>query len=130
LCDVQAGNGNGDRFIDFLHRLRASPQLENENNVMLILDNVAFHHRRDVIAEMAALGFDHHFYSPFFNPIENFFGAWKSGVRASKPRTEVELLAAMRRVELRIPAVQCLNFCLNTTKNCRLCQAGQDYFDN
>ena len=72
--EILDGNGNGERFRQFLHGLQAA-LLEQHPDPVLIMDNVNFHRMDIVVEEMAVLGLDYHnlpFYSPFFNPIEIF----------------------------------------------------------
>ena len=101
----------------------------NQNTVYV--DEVGF--SGIVLEDMAVLGLSYKFlppYSPFFNPIENFFSQWKTFVRAQKPRDEAELFTAMGKVRDKVTAAQCNNYVTKTNKNCQECIDGRDEFDN
>ena len=130
--EVLDANGNGERFRQFLHGLQAA-LLEKHHNPVLIMDNVNFHKMDIVLEEMAILGLDYHFlppYSPFFNPIENFFSQWKQHVKQQKPANEVELRTAMDNVRNIVSVDDCNNYVANCNRNCQKCLAGDDFFDN
>ena len=130
--EILDGNGNGERFKQFLHGLQ-SELLKLHPDPILIMDNVNFHRMGTVVEEMAILGLGYHYlppYSPFFNPIENVFSQWKQFVRQQKPTNEDELRNAMNNVRNVITVEHCNNYVARTSRNCQDCLAGQDVFDN
>ena len=130
--EILDGNGNGERFRQFLHGLQAE-LLERHPEPLLIMDNVNFHRMQAVVEEMAVLGLEYHYlppYSPFFNPIENVFSQWKQHVRQQKPQDEDELQAAMNNVRNVVTVEHCNNYVAHTNRNCQRCLAGENFFDN
>ena len=82
------GNGNQERFRQFLHVIQAASDAAGHLGPTLVMDNVAFHRTELVQEEMIIiiLNLTSHFlppYSPFFNPIENMFSQWKFFVKRS-----------------------------------------------
>ena len=51
-------------------------------------------------------------------------------VRQQKPTNEDELQEAMNNVRNVISVDHCNNYVANTNRNCQMCLAGQDYFEN
>jgi transposase len=59
------------------------------------MDNVPFHHSREVLERIVRKGHAYDFippYSPFLNPIENMFSQWKQKVKSCRPNNEKELM--------------------------------------
>jgi transposase len=96
--NILEGNGNGEKFREFLRDLvQVIPPQST-----ILMDNVPFHRNAEALEIIRAAGHSHRFippYSPFFNPIENFFGEWKGFVRNRRPNTEQELLEELRSVD-------------------------------
>ena len=131
--EVLDGHGNSERFRQFLHGLQEQCLQMNLRDPIIIMDNVSFHRSAIVLEDMAVLGLNYKFlppYSPFFNPIENFFSQWKGFVRSQKPRDETELFSAMHKVREVVTASYCNNFVARSNKNCQGCIDGRDEFDN
>lgn len=117
------GNGNRERFLEFLTELY--PTLLP--NTILVMDNVPFHKGPVINAHVQAAGFVIRFlpgYSPYFNPIENFFHQWKTIVRDQEPNTEAELMAAINSVRDHVTPLQCHNYFDHVNANCVQCMAG------
>jgi transposase len=86
---------NTETFKVFLRDLLIKFNEYNLKNVVLIMDNVPFHHSRDVHEIICDTGNILKFfppYSPFLNPIENLFSQWKQLVRSGCPQSVEELL--------------------------------------
>lgn len=69
------------------------------------MDNVIFHKTEQVQVSLSSTNFEIVFlppYSPFLNPIENFFSKWKRSVRSSLPSNEEELITAIDEASLTI----------------------------
>ena len=105
LHKCQVGPYNTERllaFLDDLHqRLVPEQDQEGENRRTFVItwDNVAFHHSQAVTA-----WFEVHPrlirlflppYSPFLNPIEEFFSTWRWKVYDHQPHDQLSLLEAM-----------------------------------
>lgn len=101
------GSYNTERLIAFLEQLYAQlvpaeqgEPVRNPQVFVIVCDNVAFHHsaavtdwfaahRRFMVLYLPA-------YSPFLNPIEEFFSAWRWKVFDHHPHDQMSLLEAMR----------------------------------
>ncbi|XP_073761989.1 uncharacterized protein [Danio rerio] len=107
LHKCQIGPYNTDRLLLFLEDLheRLVPEVERGQVgdhlpvYVITWDNVAFHHSRAVTAWFDANPrMMSHFlapYSPFLNPIEEFFSAWRWKVFDHRPHDQMALLDAM-----------------------------------
>ena len=128
------GNGNQERFRQFLHVIQAASDAAGLLDPILVMDNVAFHRTELVQEEMIILNLTSHFlppYSPFFNPIENMFSQWKNFVKRSNASNEAELLIAMNNVRNVITPEDCNNYVAKVNDNCYKCaNNGVDVFDN
>lgn len=118
MCAAMANDGlllntpligpyNTERLIAFLEQLYAQlvpaeqgEPVRNPQVFVIVCDNVAFHHSAAVTDWFAA---HHRFmvlylpaYSPFLNPIEEFFSAWRWKVFGHHPHDQMSLLEAMR----------------------------------
>ena len=107
LHKCQIGPYNSDHLLSFLDELyqQLVPEAEREQvggnmrTFVITWDNVAFHHSH-VITNWFA---DHPRmmslflppYSPFLNPIEEFFSAWRWKVYDHRPHDQMSLLDAM-----------------------------------
>lgn len=99
------GPYNTERLISFLDDLhnRLVPAEErgagNSPTFVVVWDNVAFHHSAAVTDWFAAhprmLVLFLPPYSPFLNPIEEFFSAWRWKVYDHRPHDQMSLLDAM-----------------------------------
>ena len=92
---LRDGPFNTESYLDFVNDLAARfPEVAN-GDVTLVMDNVAFHHSRDVTAFFNDNGIRFMFlpsYSPDLNPIENVFGTIKARFRrGGVVRTTAEL---------------------------------------
>ncbi len=105
LHRCQAGPYNTERLLAFLNDLhqRLVPEQDQESENMrtfvITWDNVAFHHSQaittwfEVHPRLVSLFLPP--YSPFLNPIEEFFSAWRWKVYDHQPHDQMSLLEAM-----------------------------------
>jgi transposase len=106
LCHIPLiGSYNTERLIYFLDDLhnRLVPVEErgarNSPTFVVVWDNVIFHHSAavtdlfDAHPRMSVLFLSP--YSPFLNPIEEFFSAWRRKVYDHHPHDQMSLLDAM-----------------------------------
>ncbi|XP_031164929.2 uncharacterized protein LOC116056748 [Sander lucioperca] len=120
LCHIPTiGPYNTERLITFLDSLKEILIPPEERGLLrpgmtlyvIIWDNVAFHHSRLVNEWFAAQPrIMMHFlpaYSPFLNPIEEFFSAWRWKVYDHRPYEQMPLLEAMNAGCLAIGAEDC-----------------------
>lgn len=118
MCAAMSENGvlthipilgpyNTQHLITFLDTLYRDLIPDHERGMMqedlpayvVIWDNVSFHHSNTIRQWFA----NHHRmlmeflppYSPFLNPIEEFFSAWRWKVYDHQPHTQMNLLTAM-----------------------------------
>ncbi|KAL3969266.1 beta-galactoside alpha-2,3-sialyltransferase (sialyltransferase 4A) [Sarotherodon galilaeus] len=101
------GPYNTERLLAFLHDLYGRVVLA----FIIVWDNVAFHHSRAVTEWFAAHPrMESLFlppYSPFLNPIEEFFSSWRWKVYDHHPHDQMSLLDAMNAGCLEISAEDC-----------------------
>ncbi|KAK0132994.1 hypothetical protein N1851_031640 [Merluccius polli] len=102
----QVGPYNTERLLAFLNDLhqRLVPEQDQEGENMrtfvIIWDNVAFHHSQatttlfEVHPRLVPLFLPP--YSPFLNPIEEFFSAWRWKAYDHQPHDQMSLLEAMQ----------------------------------
>ena len=82
-CEIVHGPVDGDTFYEIVQRslLPHSMQFDGNNpQSMVIMDNAAIHHVRDVVKLINEVGALVHFlppYSPDYNPIEEAFSKVK-----------------------------------------------------
>ncbi len=121
-------------FLEDLHE-RLVPEVERGQVGDLSIyeitwDNVAFHHSRAVTA-----WFDAHPrmmslfvapYSPFLNPIEEFFSAWRWKVFDHRPQDQMSLLDAMDAACQDITAEHCQGWIRHTKIFFPRCLARED----
>ncbi|KAI2652733.1 Insertion element IS630 uncharacterized 39 kDa protein [Labeo rohita] len=105
LHRCQVGPYNTKRLLAFLNDLhqRLVPEQDQEGDNMrtfvITWDNVAFHHSQAITAwlevhpRLVSLFLPP--YSPFLNPIEEFFSAWRWKVYDHQPHDQMSLLEAM-----------------------------------
>lgn len=113
------GPYNTERLITFLDALYQSivpPEERGQvrpdmSHFVIVWDNVAFHHSRQVTEWFAThLRVMMQFlppYSPFLNPIEEFFSSWRWKVYDHRPHDQMSLLNAMNAGCLAITAEDC-----------------------
>ncbi|KAL4007246.1 hypothetical protein ACER0C_001098 [Sarotherodon galilaeus] len=111
------GSYNTQRLLTFLEELKDRQQLDRQQHhpgpahhiYVIIWDNVRFH-RTNQIREWFTTNSDHFLniclppYSPFLNPIEEFFSSWRWKVYDRQPYTRENLLRAMELACVDIPA--------------------------
>lgn len=105
LHKCQVGPYNTERLLAFLNDLhqRLVPEQDQEGENMrtfvISWDNVAFHHSQAITSwfedhpRLVSLFLPP--YSPFLNPIEEFFSAWRWKVYDHQPHDQMSLLEAM-----------------------------------
>lgn len=102
---VQDGNGNAQRFCQFIDELADECQHQQLLNCTVIMDNVSFHRTALVRDRLETRGFQIQYlppYSPFFNPTENLLSQWKSYVRRDRPDNEEQLVDAIEHVYMHV----------------------------
>lgn len=138
LHKCQIGPYNTDRLLLFLEDLheRLVPEVERGQVgdhlpiYVIIWDNVAFHHSRAVTGWFDAhprMMF--HFlapYSPFLNPIEEFFSAWRWKVFDHRPHDQMSLLDAMDAACQDITAEHCQGWIRHAKRFFPRCLARED----
>ncbi|KAM8747389.1 uncharacterized protein AB9X84_015425 [Acanthopagrus schlegelii] len=126
LHRCQVGPYNTERLLAFLddlhHHLIPQQNQEGENmrTFVIIWDNVAFHYSQAITA-----WFEAHPrlvrlflppYSPFLNPIEEFFSAWRWKVYDHQPHDQMSLLEAMDAGCREITADNCQGWIRHTKR--------------
>ncbi|KAI7810267.1 hypothetical protein IRJ41_023891, partial [Triplophysa rosa] len=113
------GPYNTERLLSFLDDLYGRVLVgeerdavrRNQPTFIIVWDNVAFHHSRADTEWFAAYPrMMSHFlppYSPFLNPIEEFFSSWRWKVYDHHPHDQMSLLDAMNAGCLDISAEDC-----------------------
>ncbi|KAF7699655.1 hypothetical protein CDIK_1088 [Cucumispora dikerogammari] len=85
------GPYNRECFISFL--VECGQKSIFSNNPVLILDNVRFHHCKEIVCYLSLIGVEVMFfpaYSPDLFSIENVFGTIKSRLNALSPRASTK----------------------------------------
>jgi transposase len=118
---------NGDRvsFLMFLTELTA--RIPRQSTI--VMDNVRFHRCHEIIDFLVRSGHQVKFlppYSPYFNPIENFFSQWKALVRQIAPKSDQELLAAIQNIDTHINETMCNNYVRHAFQNALRCMNGDN----
>ena len=111
---VEHGCVNSHVFKTFISDLFHDLRRENVDKALLIMDNVPFHKTSEIRESVAEVGHTLLFlppYSPFLNPIENLFHQWKTIVRLSNPKDEMELDRCMVEATTKITTEQLKNYC-------------------
>ena len=88
--EVKEGSFNADSFDSFIRAYLIDYFRENPGKCLL-MDNVAFHHKKTIVSLLCESGIEVIFlpaYSPQLNPIEEFFAMFKSRYRRTKDRKE------------------------------------------
>jgi transposase len=119
---------NSEHFNAYVVELLTYISRLNMSNCHLVVDNVSFHKNEELKRLILVHGHSLHFlppYSPFLNPIENLFSQWKSGVRASRPNNEIELVNAINQAETQITADHCRGYFRNMERYIPLCRRGE-----
>lgn len=86
-----------ETFNSFIYNLISKLRNENMNNMIITMDNVAFHKSPIIASTLRAAGHSINFlpaYSPFLNPIENMFSKVKTLVRR-RVQNQQELFASI-----------------------------------
>ena len=125
------GPANSDHFKEFAVELLRYIKDTTYGPAFVIMDNVAFHKRRDILQLFETGEHEVQFrflppYTPQLNPIENVFSQWKSKVRSLKPTTEPELEAAIHSAAAEITSMQCSNYYRHCENNIFKCLAGNE----
>ncbi|KAK0136824.1 hypothetical protein N1851_026996 [Merluccius polli] len=98
-------------FLDQLHNITAANQIDHMQYIV-VWDNVSFH--RSALVQNWFQQHPHFTvlylppYSPFLNPIEEFFSAWRWKVYDLRLQAEVPLIQAMEEAcdQMEVPAMQ------------------------
>ena len=97
---VNIGAFNTNLFYQFIERICDELRLKNLDGCWFVMDNVKFHHSKDVIELIKSRS---HFpvflppYSPMLNPIEMLFSKWKSLIKTTPTLTSQDNL--LNRIE-------------------------------
>jgi transposase len=127
--EVQGRPYNTANFLIFVRAVTAKFTTEGIINAILIMDNVPFHHSRDIREHIEGSGNQLMFlppYSPFLNPIENVFNQWKNSVKSARPSNEQELLTAIHSSCDLITPEQCHNYFGHMETFIPMCLNGED----
>ena len=123
------GNGNAERFVEYLNELFAKLP---EPGYTLVMDNARFHHSE--IVKAAAQNAGHQIVylpanSPYFNPIEFLFSQWKGFVIGTRARSENELISSINTVDQNVTRAHIENYFRHVNANCVSCIAGGRVFN-
>jgi transposase len=127
------GHGNAINFAEYIDELSAWRDLKGLRDCIIVLDNVAFHHTDAVLEMIEISGFEVKFlppYTPYFNPIENFFSQWKNLVKRERPRDLIEIYRAINQIRDNVTIEECNNYINNCALNCYNYTQGQRVFEN
>lgn len=89
---------NTDSFLCFIEELKVKLRLEGMTNMIIVMDNVAFHKSSIINTKLTEHGHSIVYlppYSPFLNPIENMFSKVKQLVRSRRVNDQQELFIAI-----------------------------------
>jgi len=104
---------NGEIFIEFLKELKDKIHEKRLKNIVLIMDNVRFHHMNEVKALLDSFNYRILYlppYSPFLNPIENMFSKWKEITKRTNPSNETDLMTAISNGSQLVTSDDCVGF--------------------
>lgn len=104
---------NTEYFTDFIYQLIEKLRSLNIENAVLVLDNVPFHKSASIKTLIELNGHKILFlppYSPFLNPIENFFSQWKSLIRRQNIANEDQLLQLLPETISEISNANCRSY--------------------
>lgn len=113
LFTLQDRPFNADHFIDYIISLIDHLNNDGIRGAHLVMDNVRFHHNRDLIELIRNHG---HYavhlppYSPFLNPVEELFNQWKHLIKVGQPTNEDELYALVHTSSDEINAEHCRRY--------------------
>lgn len=113
MYTARRGAYNGDAFSAYITELLEKLREASIGNAVVVMDNVAFHKVQVIQNTFRAHGHTLLFlppYSPFLNPIEEFFSKWKGLVRRSAPRTEQQLYAAIENCSQQVTESDCAGY--------------------
>jgi hypothetical protein len=120
---------NSESFGEYIDELLGKFEEMGLENVVLIMDNVRFHHSQEVLRKIVEKGHTYRFlppYSPFLNPIENLFAQWKQLVRDCRPRNENELMDMIDSCFLEITNEHCLGYYRHMLDMILRCLCGEE----
>jgi hypothetical protein len=126
-------NGNAATFQGFLLGLAAWRDRLGLINPIIVLDNVRFHHTIEVQQLFERLGFEVKYlppYTPYFNPIENFFSQWKQFVKQTRPQTFADIYESIIQIQNIITMEQLNNYINHCAMNCVNFIDGERVFQN
>jgi transposase len=123
---------NRETFSLYLDELLLKFEEQNLKNVVIIMDNVRFHHCGEIKKKVIDKG--HRFeylppYSPFLNPIENMFAQWKQFVKRRDCDNENELLRVIDESLDMISSKHCKNYFEHMLKVLERCKNKEGIFD-
>jgi transposase len=101
---------NGEHFDIFLQQLIEHFRVNGIDGAYLIMDNVPFHKRDDIVELIQNYGHTPIFlppYSPFLNPIENLFNHWKLMIKQMEAQNEDQLYQYVDTAHEKITPQEC-----------------------
>lgn len=122
------GAYNTELFMSFIDELVTALAAEHVDGAIVVMDNVAFHKATVIRNSLAAFGHSVVFlppYSPFLNPIEEFFAKWKHHVRRGAPRNERELYRAIESSSELVTEQDCAKYFEHMEQFISPCLAGE-----
>lgn len=132
LFKAQTTAFNTGFFKDFLIELFQVFEHQGVQRATLILDNVAFHKSQQIQGLFENMPHELLFlppYSPFLNPIENWFSKWKQYVRQQRPANEENLLLLIERGLETLTRSDCNNYFRHMLSYLPRCQAREPISD-
>ena len=125
LYKIQNTSINKKNLLKYLKNLLKKIQKEKIENPLLILDNCRVHKAKKIFnffKKNPGLRFKFlPAYSPFLNPIENFFSEWKNFVKRQESETEEELFQNIEDIKKVIEPEEFLNYFNLMKKNLFRC---------
>ena len=116
-------------FEDFLNEFFIMLKQDQNKRILIIMDNLPFHHATNIYSLICFYGHQVIFlppYSPQFNPIENLFSQWKNIVRQCNPKNEKELFEAINSINNHLTSEQCSNYVQHAVHNMLKCLNNED----
>lgn len=92
--DVNIKPYNTESFFGYINDFFQFLEQNSPGPSVVIMDNVSFHKNIKIASSFTLAGHKLVFlpvYSPFLNPIENFFSKWKALVKSCNPKNQEEL---------------------------------------
>ena len=93
---------NKQNFKIFLRKIIRKIKKEKIKKPCLIMDNLKVHKNHEIMEYLKVKKTDYKFlppYSPFLNPIENFFSKWKNYVKREESNNEEELFQNIKNIK-------------------------------